>query len=266
MGRPCEEERYWPAACVKNRKTGKIWVYEAQTTRPLQDHREDGKGITIHGSKDNRAQPWVELIRANIHKRDITYLPPKKASCKETCEFIFLVLAKENVKGSMLNLDKKPWLASISIMQWIRWGASGKHMRKFNLEQWCKLCPGSWRDVVGEVHFTSKEDRDAVGKHIYTIINSLVVAEQMALVDKVSRFEITKDLKLVSLASCKKEFLIAVLIRLKETKCEKKMSRFARFKKWLFCARNGRGCASDALPMDTFQYITKTMNLTLGLL
>jgi len=201
MGRPYEEERYWPAICFMNKKNEKIRTYEAQTTRPLQDHREDSKGIIIHPLKDNRARPWVELIRANIHTKDITYLPPKKASCKGICEFIFLVLAKENVKDSTLNLDEKPWLASISIMRWQRRRGSGKLLRKFTLEQWCNLCPASWEGVPGDVHFTSKEDHDAVGKHIYSIVNSLVVAEQMALVGKVQRCETIKDLELVSLAS-----------------------------------------------------------------
>jgi len=252
MGRPCEEERYWPAYSCTNKRTGKTWAYEAQTTRPLQDHREDGKGITIHPLKDNRAQPWVELVRANIHSKDITYLPPKKASHEEICEFLFLVLAKENIKGSKLDLDNKPWLASLSIMRWHHWRGSGKLLRKLSLEQWCNLCPGSWQDVLGDVHYNSREDRDAVGEHIFSIVNSLVIAEQMSFAHFIARCRAENLLESVSLSFVWQTSFRELICS--KSKREKKLTRFARFKNWLLCTDNDFGYAvsdTDTLPEYT---------------
>jgi hypothetical protein len=174
--RACKVERVWAACSLTDKRTGKIWHYEEFTTRPCQDHREDGRGITIQSVIDNRAQPWNKLSQANIHEKDITYFPSKKATVKEVKEYLYLVMAKENVKDSKLDVEAKPYLIG-NVTQ--VWKGTGKTLRDLTLEEWCDVCPSRWWDVTGDVHENSRKDRDVVGKHIYSVIHPLVLAERI---------------------------------------------------------------------------------------
>lgn len=174
--RPCKIERVWAAASVTDKATGKTWGYDEFSTRPGQDHREDGRGIVIQPVIDNRAQPWNQLARANIHEKDITYFPSESATVQEVKEYLFLVLAKGNVKDSKLDLDAKPHLIS-NVVQ--RWKGTGKTLRNLTLEEWCDVCPARWLDVAGDMHDNPRTDRDMVGKHIYSVIHPLVFAEKI---------------------------------------------------------------------------------------
>jgi hypothetical protein len=57
------------------------------------------------------------------------------------------------------------------------WTGNGEEVRSMSREDWNVLCPSKWWCVYGFRWHPSKQDRKAVGKHIYDVVMPLVVAE-----------------------------------------------------------------------------------------
>jgi hypothetical protein len=74
-----------------------------------------------------------------------------------------------------LDLDHKPFLANTMLSQW---KGNGKDLRKLSYRQWCGLCPAKWYDVAGGSHNNSQDDRELVGRHLWSIIHPLASAER----------------------------------------------------------------------------------------
>jgi hypothetical protein len=164
-GKPSTENILWPACGMYNE-------FEAHDTKPQQDHKGDGSGITIHKHIDLRQQPWETLIRANVHDITIRALPPAGATKLQVREWLYLVLTCKDISGIA---DKQPYLVSITIRRWKKTGQALRDMEKCD---WDVLCPRKWRNVYGKKWYTEKSERKAVGAHLHDVIAPLIAAER----------------------------------------------------------------------------------------
>jgi hypothetical protein len=164
-GKPSKEEIIWPAFGVGNE-------FAAHTTKPQQDHKMDGSGITIHTHIDRRQQPWHSLIRANVHDIKVCALPSMDATKSQVREWLYLVLACKEISGVA---DEKPHLISITLREWKK---TGQALRSMEQGDWEILCPRKWRDVYGKKWHTGSSERKAIGTHIHNVVAPLVAAER----------------------------------------------------------------------------------------
>jgi hypothetical protein len=159
--KPSKQPIAWPA----------YKEYPEHITTPQQDHISDGSGIKISDNIDKRQQPWVSLVRANVHKNPIHTLPPKHASQYEVREWLYLVLACSTVSSIA---DKYPYLVCVTLREWKH---TGKALRTMKQEDWNALCPTQWKDTDKNRHYPTEKERCKVGEHIFEVVEALVKSE-----------------------------------------------------------------------------------------
>jgi hypothetical protein len=150
-------------------------VFPPFDTHPQQDLKTDGKGINILEVIDDRAQPWNEITRANIHDHAVAALPPKTATDMEVKEWIYLVLTQRKFADWV---DRTPYLVCITLSQW---RSDGERLRFFWYNSsWRKVCPKSFINTDKDTVKVSKADRKQVAKALSSTVVPLITAETCA--------------------------------------------------------------------------------------
>lgn len=118
--------------------------YLALATSPQQDVDAVNQRTKIHPVTDKRAQPWHELVLANLHNHDVTTLPSLKATKKDVREFLFFALGCDRYGSSLRGcVVEQKWQATIQFIQCFPHG--GKALRQFkNLSDWMIDVPYTW--------------------------------------------------------------------------------------------------------------------------
>jgi hypothetical protein len=155
-------------------------------TYPQEDHRPSSTGIEIRSETDRRAQPWVEHVQANMHSKEITSLPSKKASEKDVREWIYLILAHRSLRKIIDNITGYTGDITATVSRMCETGVSIR-----NIRNWKDLVPTSWTTIYGETVQVSKASRRAIIDRLNSIILPLLDIEQAHY----SMFESTSDEK-----------------------------------------------------------------------
>jgi hypothetical protein len=166
-GKPSKTNTFWP-------RHGRNKEFPSFITKPQQDHKWNGSGIKIHAATDDRAQPYIELVRANVHTKPISTIPSRDAKSKEVREYLYLILTNSHLSKTA---DIQPWLVCVTINNW---KGNGQKLRKMDAdyEKWFALCPSVWIDVSGKLHYPTEAERAAVGQHLKKAIAPIVAAEK----------------------------------------------------------------------------------------
>lgn len=118
---------------------GRYNEFPALTTKPQQDVDAVKQRTKIHRVTDKRAQPWNELVKANLHNYEVTTLPSLGASKKDVREFLFFALGCDRF-GSVVEKKQQETVQFIQCF-----GHGGKGLRKFlTKEDWLKDVPFTW--------------------------------------------------------------------------------------------------------------------------
>lgn len=168
---------YWP-------RHGKYKEFDSLTTHPRQDHRKDGKGITIRRVTDERAQPWQQFVEANMHDQKIKTLPSLYADRREVQEFIYLVLAKT----TLMEVPSVYITVTVS-----RCSLSGLTLRTLtNLEECLLFVPEDYMDVYNDTHWIPDKQRLLIADRIYKAIWPLLDSEKKRRKNKTNALEKAK--------------------------------------------------------------------------
>ncbi|TID16442.1 hypothetical protein E6O75_ATG11560 [Venturia nashicola] len=146
--------------------------FPALTTKPQQDVDAVNQRTKIHPITDKRAQPWRELVLANLHNHDVTTLPSLSASQEDVREFLFFTLGCDRY-GSIAERKKSETIQFIQCFQ-----HGGEGLRKFVTEQgWLENVPFTWTSVYNKTYNISNATRTDIAKHCYYAITPLIEAE-----------------------------------------------------------------------------------------
>jgi hypothetical protein len=164
-----------PTAALKTfhwKRYGRYKEFGPITTNPQQDHREDDTGIAILPETDNRAQPWRQLVEANMHNKKIRFLPSAFAERHEVQEFIYFVLAKST----------STYIKSVYITATVsRCPLNGITLRTLrHMRDVLALVPKVYTDVYKDTHEIPDEQRLWLAQRMYTYIRPLIESEQKA--------------------------------------------------------------------------------------
>lgn len=153
-------------------KHGRFSEFPAFKTSPQQDVKADGSGIKIHKVTDKRAQPWMELVRANIHKNTAKSLPAETATVKEVREWIYLVLTQKKKIGTLAG--EKPQIITSSVAYS---KIDGKKLREMTPDEWTAFCPSHYLNVYQEKRTNEIDDRAMVSMLMEKTTSKLLKAE-----------------------------------------------------------------------------------------
>ncbi|QDS67844.1 hypothetical protein FKW77_007502 [Venturia effusa] len=171
--------------------SGKTSEFPALITTPQQDVDAVQQRTKIHPITDKRAQPWFQLIRANLHNYDVTTLPSLEATQQDVREFLFFVLGCDRF-GTVAEDESS---ATIQFIQTFPHG--GQALRQFEkMEDWMVDVPYTWTDIYKEKHYISESVRKQIAKHCFKAITPLIKAENNAQKIKEKKTHLVETLKM----------------------------------------------------------------------
>ena len=146
--------------------------FPAFATAPQQDVDHKLNRVRMLPVIDEREQPWLQIVLANIHEFKPNQVPARSASVKEVKEWLYFVLTECKWATT---IGAKPAVVTATLQMA---DIDGEKLRTMNSAESWYICPSRYINVDDETVRINVSDRNAVHHALHTTILPLLKANR----------------------------------------------------------------------------------------